>query len=60
VNVVHLTRIFAFTDSGLVDWQGTYDDFVERYVRDEERASDSTARRRSLDDDAAHAFALAE
>jgi len=54
------TRIFAFTDSGLVDWQGTYDDFVERYVRDEERASDSTARRRSLDDDAAHAFALAE
>jgi ATPase subunit of ABC transporter with duplicated ATPase domains len=25
------TRIFAFTDAGLVDWQGTYEDFVERH-----------------------------
>jgi ATPase subunit of ABC transporter with duplicated ATPase domains len=25
------TRIFAFTDQGLIDWQGTYDDFVERF-----------------------------
>jgi len=25
------TRIFAFTDSGLIDWQGSYDDFVERF-----------------------------
>ena len=25
------TRIWAFTDQGLVDWQGTYDDFVERH-----------------------------
>jgi hypothetical protein len=24
------TRIFAFTDEGLVDWQGSYEDFVER------------------------------
>ncbi len=24
------TRIFAFTEEGLVDWQGTYEDFVER------------------------------
>lgn len=24
------TRIFAFTEDGLVDWQGSYDDFVER------------------------------
>lgn len=24
------TRIFAFTDEGLVDWQGSYDDYVER------------------------------
>ncbi|HMA92953.1 MAG TPA: ATP-binding cassette domain-containing protein [Polyangiaceae bacterium] len=24
------TRIFAFTEEGLVDWQGSYDDFVER------------------------------
>src|SRR5262245_9526096 len=26
------TRIFAFTDQGLIDWQGTYDDFVERFA----------------------------
>jgi ATPase subunit of ABC transporter with duplicated ATPase domains len=25
------TRIFAFTDSGLVDWRGSYEDFSERY-----------------------------
>ncbi len=25
------TRIFAFTERGLVDWQGNYDDFVERF-----------------------------
>jgi len=30
------TRILAFTDNGLVDWQGTYDDFVQRYSADEE------------------------
>jgi ATPase subunit of ABC transporter with duplicated ATPase domains len=24
------TRIFAFTDEGLIDWQGTYDDYMER------------------------------
>src|SRR6185369_13007156 len=30
------TRIFAFTNSGLIDWHGSYEDFVERYVRDEE------------------------
>ena len=24
------TRIFAFTDDGLIDWQGTYDDYMER------------------------------
>jgi ATPase subunit of ABC transporter with duplicated ATPase domains len=24
------TRIFAFTEAGLVDWQGDYDDYVER------------------------------
>jgi ATPase subunit of ABC transporter with duplicated ATPase domains len=24
------TRIFAFTDEGLVDWQGNYDDYMER------------------------------
>lgn len=24
------TRIFAFTEEGLVDWQGSYDDYVER------------------------------
>lgn len=25
------SRIFAFTDAGLIDWQGEYDDFVERH-----------------------------
>ena len=25
------TRIFAFTDTGLVDWNGNYEDFQERY-----------------------------
>jgi len=25
------TRILAFTDDGLVDWQGNYDDFVQRF-----------------------------
>lgn len=24
------TRIFAFTDEGLIDWQGSYDDYIER------------------------------
>jgi ATPase subunit of ABC transporter with duplicated ATPase domains len=34
------TRIFAFTDQGLIDWQGNYDDFVERFASDtEEQAS---------------------
>jgi ATPase subunit of ABC transporter with duplicated ATPase domains len=26
------TRIFAFTSDGLIDWQGTYDDYVERFA----------------------------
>ncbi|MGC4093880.1 MAG: hypothetical protein QM756_39440 [Polyangiaceae bacterium] len=25
------TRLFAFTESGLVDWQGNYEDFCERF-----------------------------
>jgi len=29
------TRIFAFTSTGLVDWQGGYDDYVERFGGDE-------------------------
>jgi ATPase subunit of ABC transporter with duplicated ATPase domains len=29
------TRIFAFTSDGLIDWQGGYDDFVERHGGDE-------------------------
>ena len=29
------TRIFAFTDEGLVDWQGTYEDYLERHGSDE-------------------------
>jgi len=52
------TRIFAFTNSGLIDWHGSYEDFVERYVRDEERSNESPTRQRSVG--AAEAFALAE
>jgi ATPase subunit of ABC transporter with duplicated ATPase domains len=29
------TRIFAFTAQGLIDWQGNYDDYVERFGGDE-------------------------
>jgi len=29
------TRIFAFTEAGLIDWQGGYDDYVERFGGDE-------------------------
>jgi ATPase subunit of ABC transporter with duplicated ATPase domains len=35
------TRIFAFTEEGLVDWQGSYDDYVERGVG--QRVRDSVA-----------------
>jgi ATPase subunit of ABC transporter with duplicated ATPase domains len=33
------TRIFAFTDSGLVDWQGNYEDYVERFGGDAKGSS---------------------
>ena len=29
------TRIFSFTENGLIDWQGTYDDYVERFGGDD-------------------------
>jgi len=29
------TRIFAYTSEGLVDWQGNYDDYLERHGGDE-------------------------
>jgi ATPase subunit of ABC transporter with duplicated ATPase domains len=38
------TRILAFTDDGLVDWQGNYDDFVQRYGGDAEGASGKSGR----------------
>jgi ATPase subunit of ABC transporter with duplicated ATPase domains len=34
------TRIFAFTSDGLIDWQGNYDDYVERFGGDEPKKSD--------------------
>jgi ATPase subunit of ABC transporter with duplicated ATPase domains len=34
------TRIFAFTAQGLIDWQGNYDDYVERFGGDEPRPGD--------------------
>lgn len=36
------TRIFAFTEEGLVDWQGSYDDYVERGIG-QQRARESVA-----------------
>jgi ATPase subunit of ABC transporter with duplicated ATPase domains len=37
------TRIFAFTEAGLVDWQGNYDDYLERHGGEEPtRGSGST------------------
>jgi ATPase subunit of ABC transporter with duplicated ATPase domains len=38
------TRILAFTESGLVDWQGNYDDFVERYGGDGDGAGGKSGR----------------
>jgi ATPase subunit of ABC transporter with duplicated ATPase domains len=29
------TRIFSFTENGLIDWQGSYDDYVERFGGDD-------------------------
>lgn len=40
------TRIFAFTDEGLIDWQGTYDDFVERHGGDDYEGSGSSSKKR--------------
>ncbi len=37
------TRIFAFTDEGLVDWQGNYDDYLERHGSDEPSRSGSNS-----------------
>jgi ATPase subunit of ABC transporter with duplicated ATPase domains len=49
------TRIFAFTDEGLVDWQGTYDDYVERCATDD--GPESSQRRRPSDAPTALAWA---
>jgi ATPase subunit of ABC transporter with duplicated ATPase domains len=38
------TRIFAFTDEGLIDFQGTYDDYVERFGGDDSEHGDATRR----------------
>ena len=46
------TRIFAFTESGLVDWQGSYDDFVERFGGDGQPPSEGgSSRSRSTPSD---------
>jgi ATPase subunit of ABC transporter with duplicated ATPase domains len=39
------TRIFAFTEEGLIDFQGTYDDFVERFGGEDSDRMDGAARR---------------
>ena len=38
------TRIWAFTDQGLVDWQGNYDDFVERFGGESETTASGSDR----------------
>ncbi|HEY3500637.1 MAG TPA: ATP-binding cassette domain-containing protein [Polyangiaceae bacterium] len=38
------TRILAFTDDGLVDWQGNYDDFVQRFGGEGEGATGKSGR----------------
>ena len=45
------TRIFAFTDEGLIDFQGTYDDYVERFGDDDSDHCDTTRRPRNSDSD---------
>jgi ATPase subunit of ABC transporter with duplicated ATPase domains len=44
------TRIFAYTSEGLVDWQGNYDDYVERHGGDEPdgEAAVSSKKRQSV------------
>jgi ATPase subunit of ABC transporter with duplicated ATPase domains len=52
------TRIFAFTDAGLIDWQGSYEDFVERHGDEgPQTGSRSSARGRSTGGAAAFAAA---
>ena len=53
------TRIFAFTDAGLIDWQGSYEDFVERHGDEgpPEAGSRSPVRGRSTGGAAAFAAA---
>jgi ATPase subunit of ABC transporter with duplicated ATPase domains len=43
------TRIWSFTDSGLVDWQGTYDDYVERFGGDDGPEQGSTKNEREAE-----------
>ncbi|HEY8945056.1 MAG TPA: ATP-binding cassette domain-containing protein [Polyangiaceae bacterium] len=42
------SRIFAFTDRGLIDWQGNYEDFAERHGGDGSARGGSGASDRSL------------
>jgi ATPase subunit of ABC transporter with duplicated ATPase domains len=51
------TRIFAFSDAGLIDWQGSYEDYVERYGSGPGDARGSTPPRSSKHDETADAFA---
>jgi ATPase subunit of ABC transporter with duplicated ATPase domains len=37
------TRIFAFTETGLVDWRGSYEDFQERYDNSKKAADRDAA-----------------
>ena len=53
------TRIFAFTEGGLVDWQGSYEDFVERHG-DEGPPTGNRSSARGRSTGGAAAFAAAD
>src|SRR5687768_7038112 len=53
------TRIFAFTEAGLIDWQGSYEDFVERHG-DEGPQTGSRSSARGRSSGGAAAFAAAD
>jgi ATPase subunit of ABC transporter with duplicated ATPase domains len=51
------TRIFAFTENGLVDWHGDYDDYVERFGGDEQPEKGEGGRDRSASRESAESQA---
>jgi len=54
------TRIFAFTESGLIDWQGSYEDFVERHGDEGPQTGNRSSSRGRSTGGGAAAFAAAD